>query len=42
MHGDFETRGSQVSSLSDDGDQHWFIEAPFPCQQEYQPKTIPE
>ena len=39
LHGEFETRGSQVSSLSDEGPRHWFIDGPFPCQQEYQLKT---
>ncbi len=33
-HGEFETRGSQISTLADDS-AHWFIEGPFPCQQEY-------
>lgn len=37
MHGGFESRGSQVSVLSPDGCVHEFIEAPFPCQQEYRP-----
>lgn len=37
MHGAFESRGSQVSVLSSDGSsQHWFIDRPFPCQQDYQ------
>jgi secernin len=35
MHGDFETRGSQISSLSKNECEHWFIEKPFPCQQDY-------
>ncbi len=35
MHGSFISAGSQVSSLSHEGDFHWFIEQPFPCQQEY-------
>ena len=35
MHGEFETRGSQVSVLSEQGREHYFIHAPFPCQQEY-------
>ena len=30
-HGDFETRGSQVSALSQGNNAHWFIEGPFPC-----------
>ncbi len=38
MHGEFETRGSQISVLSADSCEHWFIEGPFPCQQEYQLK----
>ena len=41
MHGDFETRGSQVSSLSDTGCSHWFIDAPHPCLQDYHLKAIP-
>jgi len=40
MHGAFESAGSQVSSLSPDGSQHWFIEQPFPCQQPYKPKSF--
>lgn len=40
MHGAFESAGSQVSSLSPDGCQHWFIEQPFPCQQPYKPKSF--
>jgi len=36
MHGDFETRGSQVSALGQAGDAHWFIDGPFPCRQKYQ------
>jgi len=39
MHGDFETRGSQVSALGKDGHEHWFIEGPFPCEQRYQQKS---
>lgn len=35
MHGDFETRGSQVSILSKQGSEHWLIDQPFPCQQQY-------
>ena len=42
MHGDFETRGSQVSRLSDDGFEHWFIVAPFPCQQQYRLHNPPQ
>jgi secernin len=37
MHGGFETRGSQVSSLGPAGHEHWFIEAPFPCQEQFRP-----
>lgn len=40
MHGAFESAGSQVSSLSPEGCQHWFIEQPFPCQQPYKPKSF--
>lgn len=40
MHGAFESAGSQVSSLSPDSCQHWFIEQPFPCQQPYKPKSF--
>jgi len=36
MHGEFETRGSQVSVLSAQGSEHRFIHAPFPCQQDFQ------
>jgi secernin len=36
LHGEFETRGSQVSSLAPGKHAHWFIEGPFPCQQRYQ------
>jgi len=39
-HGDFETRGSQVSALSPGNHAHWFIEGPFPCQQRYQLKVL--
>lgn len=35
-HGDFETRGSQVSALRQGGHAHWFIEGPFPCREKYQ------
>jgi len=35
MHGDFETRGSQVSVLSKASDEHWFINRPFPCREKY-------
>ncbi|MEC4983948.1 MAG: C69 family dipeptidase [Oscillatoria sp. PMC 1068.18] len=40
MHGAFISAGSQVSSLSPKNCQHWFIEAPFPCQQDYQQKDF--
>ncbi|MCG5057330.1 MAG: C69 family dipeptidase [Limnoraphis sp. WC205] len=40
MHGKFETTGSQISSLSLDRCEHWFIEQPHPCQQEYKQKTF--
>ena len=40
MHGEFESAGSQISSLSPDGCEHWFIEKPFPCQQEYKKKEF--
>ena len=40
MHGDFETRGSQISVLTREQSKHWFIEGPFPCEQEYQLKTF--
>lgn len=36
MHGEFETRGSQISILSKDANEHWFINQPFPCQQQYE------
>jgi len=36
MHGQFETTGSQISSLSKAGCEHWFITKPLPCLQEYQ------
>jgi len=35
MHGDFETRGSQVSVLGKASDEHWFINRPFPCREKY-------
>ena len=41
MHGDFETRGSQISMLSSQPDEHWFIDRPFPCQQNYKLMTFP-
>ncbi len=34
MHGEYETRGSQISKLANDC-THWFTEGPFPCRQEY-------
>lgn len=40
MHGDFETRGSQISVLSEARNEHWFIDGPFPCEQEYRLKTF--
>jgi len=39
-HGDFETRGSQVSALAPEHHAHWFIEGPFPCQQRYQLQNL--
>ncbi len=39
-HGDFETRGSQVSALSQGDHTHWFIEGPFPCREKYQLKVL--
>ena len=39
-HGDFETRGSQVSALSQGNHSHWFIEGPFPCMEKYQLKVL--
>ncbi|WP_413167239.1 C69 family dipeptidase [Capilliphycus salinus ALCB114379] len=40
MHGGFETTGSQISSLSSERCEHWFIEQPHPCEQEYKQKTF--
>ena len=40
MHGDFETRGSQVSVLGAGDYKHWFIEGPFPCREKYQLKAF--
>jgi secernin len=40
LHGDFETRGSQVSALSQGKHVNWFIEGPFPCQERYQLKVL--
>jgi secernin len=36
MHGQFETRGSQISRLTAQQGEHWLIDRPFPCQQDYQ------
>ena len=36
MHGQFETRGSQISRLTAQQGEHWLIKSPFPCQQEYE------
>jgi secernin len=41
MHGEFETRGSQISSLTDGTCQHWLIEEPFPCEQAYRLMSFP-
>jgi len=41
MHGEFETRGSQISRLSAQQGEHWFIERPFPCQQNYKLIAFP-
>jgi len=35
MHGQSETRGSQISTLGKHHCEHRFIRAPFPCQQDY-------
>jgi len=40
MHGEFETHGSQVSELGRGGQEHWFIEKPFPCQENYNLKAL--
>ena len=40
MHGEFETRGSQVSVLGSELKLHWFIDEPFPCGQEYRLKEF--
>jgi secernin len=40
MHGDFETRGSQISALGQEDCSHWFIEEPFPCRQEYRQMVL--
>ena len=39
-HGDFETRGSQVSVLGRKTRQHWFIEGPFPCRESYRLRLV--
>lgn len=36
MHGEFVSAASQISSLSEQGDKHWFIQQPHPCQRDYQ------
>ena len=41
MHGQFETRGSQISRLKAQQSEHWLIEHPFPCQHEYQQVALP-
>lgn len=41
MHGEFETRGSQISRLTAQLSEHWLIEQPFPCQQEYKLMMLP-
>lgn len=41
MHGQFETRESQISRLTAHQCEHWLIEHPFPCQQEYQQVALP-
>ena len=40
MHGEFETRGSQVSVLGRKNNAHWFIDGPFPCREEYRLKVL--
>jgi secernin len=40
MHGAFVTAGSQISSLSEQGDRHWFIQQAHPCQHDYQPVSF--
>ncbi|OLP17424.1 peptidase C69 [Leptolyngbya sp. 'hensonii'] len=42
MHGEFETRGSQISRLSSQSCEHWLIDHPFPCQREYKRAEFPE
>ena len=41
MHGDFVSAASQISSLSEAGDFHWFVERPNPCQHEYKQISFP-
>jgi hypothetical protein len=41
MHGEFETRGSQISRLSAQQGEHWLIDRPFPCQQNYKLIAFP-
>lgn len=41
MHGEFETRGSQISRLTTQQSEHWLINQPFPCQQEYELVALP-
>jgi secernin len=41
MHGEFETRGSQISKLSAQQGEHWLIDRPFPCQQNYKLIAFP-
>jgi secernin len=41
MHGEFETRGSQISKLSAQQGEHWLIDGPFPCQQNYKLIAFP-
>jgi secernin len=41
MHGEFETRGSQISKLSAQQGEHWLIHRPFPCQQNYKLIAFP-
>jgi len=36
MHGEFESTGSQISALSKEGCEHWFINKPLPCMQQYE------
>lgn len=40
MHGEFETRGSQISVLSNARCEHRFIDGPFPCEQEFHLRTF--